>query len=993
MENSEESSDPFKPIADILFAYLHDIIYKPSKASLDIETLPESFRDVGRELQYLNNAIDETRCFAKELAIGNLDCVVPPSRNKVASSLKMLHSSLKHLTWQTQQVAKGDYNQNVSFMGDFSKAFNNMIEQLEQRRKITLYEKNKLEMYVHLILANSPNPILLFDKDGKVVYANDSYFRLCRVSNAAEFYEKQIPDLFESFFPQQSLEEIKQIYQSAVIEKKVFETGQEIVFKDNTSERYLKIQIAPMLDKQGNSDGVIFFIFDMTESTQARMAAERARELAEKSTRSKSNFLARMSYEIHTPMNAILGMAELAMRENVSPAAKEQIRTIRQGSLKLLSIINDILDFSKIEAGKMDILPKEYLLSSLVNDAANIIKMRVTESHLQFVVNIDCNIPNALFGDAVRIHQVLLNLLSNAFKYTEKGFVALSVNGEKINNDTINLKIEVTDSGRGIKQEEIEKVFKEFMRFDLEDNKDIEGRGLGLSITRGLVTAMNGKVDVHSEYGKGSTFTVILPQKIVKDQKIAAVKNPEKKSVLLYERREIYANSIVKTLENLGINYKFVSTTSDFFNCLLSKKYSFIFIASPLYEDVKKKYSDHKLDASFAVITEYGEAIADRNISILAMPVFPATVADFLNGILDSKVSNLGKESILKFVAPEAHIMIVDDIDTNLEVAEGLLQPYRVHTTLCKSGMEAIEKIKLACYDLVLMDYMMPDMDGVETVVHIRELGNDNPYYKSVPIVAFTADTIFGNREMILKNGFDDFLSKPIDMSKLNAILEKWIPKEKQKEESHQNAVTAKHDTYKKIEIGGLNEEKGLAMASGKIERYLKILSLFHKDALVKIKEVTTCLETNNIPLYVVHVHSLKSAAAIIGADTLSDAAKALEYAGKQNDLAFIQAHNATFIADLETLLHNINVFLSKEAAENQKKSIDKELLKKELARLKTALNDFDFTEINNATNSLQEFTQAVDIGDSVSSILQNKLTGEYDEAILLINTLLAKID
>jgi len=368
-------------------------------------------------------------------------------------------------------------------------------------------------------------------------------------------------------------------------------------------------------------------------------------EKAESASKAKGIFLARMSHEIRTPMNSIIGMAELALRNTLD--CSKQIMAIKRAGSHLLSIINDILDFSKIESGKLEIIPVDYKLSSLVNDIGNIIKMRIENPKLIFEIYVDSNIPNNLFGDEVRIRQALLNILSNAVKYTKEGFVHFSIHGETT-GDTVLLTIEIADSGIGIKKEDIEKLFNDFVRL----NKDFEGVGLGLVITKNIVTAMGGDISVVSEYGKGSTFTVKLPQKIGSSE--------------------------------------------------------------------------------------------ERDIN-----------------------------SIIKFNAPSARVLVVDDIEANLIVAKGLMQPYRMKVDLRLSGAEAIKAIKIINYDLVFIDHMMPDMNGIETTAHIRDINAD------LPIIALTANAVSGAREMFLSNGFNDFLSKPIGVVELDVILEKWIPKEK----------------------------------------------------------------------------------------------------------------------------------------------------------------------------------------------------------------------
>jgi len=377
---------------------------------------------------------------------------------------------------------------------------------------------------------------------------------------------------------------------------------------------------------------------------------------ANKANEAKTKFLAKMSHEIRTPMNAIIGMAELALREKITSTVKEYILTVKQAGTYLLSIINDILDLSKIESGKLEIVPSNYSFSSLLNDVVNIVKMKIVDSGLRFDINIDSNIPNSLFGDEARIRQVLLNILGNAVKYTKEGFISFSVNGEIIES-TVHLTIEIADSGIGIKPEDLKKLFGEFVRMDMESKKGIEGTGLGLAIAKNLLTAMGGDISVKSEYGKGSTFTIKLPQKIS-------------------------ANELFDSIKNDSIT--------------------------------------------------------------------------------------------IKFNAPNAKVLVVDDIDANLKVAKGLMQPYKMQVDLCTSGAEAIEKIKANGYDLVFIDHMMPDMDGVEATKLIREM------YANLPIIALTANAVSGVKEMFLENGFNDFLSKPIDIVELNSILEKWLPREKQ---------------------------------------------------------------------------------------------------------------------------------------------------------------------------------------------------------------------
>jgi signal transduction histidine kinase/CheY-like chemotaxis protein len=704
---------------------------------------------------------------------------------------------------------------------------------------------------------------------------------------------------------------------------------------------------------------------------------------AEAATRAKSDFLAKMSHEIRTPMNAIIGMAELAMRENSLEVAKEHVFTIKQAGANLLSIINDILDFSKIESGKMEIVPTDYTFSSLVNDAVSITRMKILDSKLNFVVNIDSSIPNALYGDETRIRQILLNVLSNAAKYTKKGFVSFSVSGEVTGEDMVLLTIDVTDSGKGIKPEDIGKLFGEFAQVDLAANKGIEGTGLGLAITKSLIKAMGGDIGVQSEYKKGSTFTITIPQKIRSAEPLAVVENPSEKSVLVYEQNEIYADSIVCGVDNLDVECERAENDEDLRGKLKAKNYSFIFASNILISDVKRAAKELNSKAQIVMLAEFGDSSADKSLSILAMPAQSISIANILNGVSDSFSYSIGENATIRFTAPKARILVVDDIPTNLKVADGLMLPYKMRVDLCTNGNDAITAVKETRYDLVFMDHMMPEMDGIETTKIIRELGFD------LPIIALTANAVSGVKEMFLENGLNDFLSKPIDTIKLNSILTKWIPRSKQKKLSEdEKAVDESISAEPEIKIEGIDVKKGIATAGGDFKIYMQILATFHKDCILKIEEIKKSHETGNYHLYAIYAHAMKSALANIGAIVLSESAKELEEAGKRADSAFIELNNVKFLANLETLSGNIGQVL----AGNREKAhdaLDLELLKSKLGELEKALAALDFDEIGKGIDYLQEFVQADGVDASVEKILQRVLIGEYDEAALEIKPLL----
>ena len=718
-----------------------------------------------------------------------------------------------------------------------------------------------------------------------------------------------------------------------------------------------------------------------------RLSAAKMR--ADKESKNKSSFLASMSHEIRTPMNAITSMTELLLRGELTDEARSYALDIKQAGSNLISVINDILDISKIEAGKLDIVPAKYMFLSLINDTVNIIRMRIGEKPIRFFTNVDNNIPAVLFGDEARLRQMLLNLLSNAEKYSEKGHFGLIVTIDKQDEKNVWLKFTITDTGKGIKLEDQAKLFGEFVQVDLKKNRGIEGTGLGLAITRRLCAAMGGNIALESEYGRGSTFTMIIPQGIEAALPFAAVKDPEKKKVLIYERRNVYTKSISWSLENMRVPCTIVSTLEDFSTALYSAEWLFVFSGIGLYEKIKPLIENGdfhgKKKPSMVLMAEWGTEAFIPNARLLSLPAHSLSIANVLNSKADSK-GYIERAGTKKYTYPSARLLIVDDLNSNLKVAKALLLPFKTTVDTCLSGAKAIDFIKHHVYDLAFIDHLMPDMDGIETVANIRAWEKENSR-SQMPVVALTANAVAGVREMFLENGFNDFLAKPIDVSKLNEILDRWIPQEKRGQETN-SAAQMQDGSHNLILIPGIDSAKGITRTGGTLENYISVLSLFRSDAEERLRYLQTAPDEDALRAFTTHVHSLKSAVAIIGGDAVSAKAAELEAAARDADIASIANNLSGFTSDLAELIENIkkaltlyNKSLQQGTGENMSSAVKPLLLElKEALAAKKATSD-----IFGILDRLEQLHLDVKIKDALDKISYHVLMNEFDKAIKII--------
>ncbi len=561
------------------------------------------------------------------------------------------------------------------------------------------------------------------------------------------------------------------------------------------------------------------------ELQEASEKAMQAKLEADEANRAKSDFLANMSHEIRTPINGILGMNSIILKETSDPRITEYARNIDNAGNGLLSIINDILDLSKIESGKMELIPVEYDLSNVLSACYNLQFMKAYEKGLDLFFENNKTIPSRLYGDEVRIRQIIVNLLSNAIKYTEDGAVVLTADWEKVDDENMILVISVKDTGIGIAKENLEKLFEAFQRVDVKRNRNIEGVGLGLRITKQFLDMMGGSIDVESEYEVGSEFTVRIPQKIVG-----------------------------KDILGDFANYVHIST------------------------------EDEEMD------------------------------------------------NVRRFTCPKGRILVVDDVELNIKVIRGLLGQTGLTIDAAFSGKECLDRISSTKYDLILLDHMMPEMDGVETLKRMKQMGN--VFDINTPVIMLTANAIMGAREEYLAVGFTDYISKPVREQELNELMIKYLPKDivdikHDPDKDHATRPTPKPvkedtsniDVYEETRSDDCYDRKilsdfarrfsfldvatGMTYCLNNEEFYESIIKEYRESN--KYEEIQEKYDDADLAEYAVLVHGVKSSSLTIGATKVSEMAKGLEFAARSEDVDYLKENHYPFMRAYGELLDNLD--------------------------------------------------------------------------------------
>ncbi len=658
---------------------------------------------------------------------------------------------------------------------------------------------------------------------------------------------------------------------------------------------------------------VVFYLVYRYKVTQESMLE--MIDALRKSEREKDDFLANVSHEIRTPINTICGISELMLNKDLPKEIRDEILSIQSAGRNLTLVVGDILDYSELQEGEFELVEENYYLSSTINDIINMTMAKKSDKNLELVVNCDADMPNILIGDEQKLRRVIMNLVNNAIEFTSEGGVCIEF-GFRREEYGINLIVTVRDTGIGIAKENIEKLFQKFSQADMSRNRAKGGVGLGLAIAQAIINKMGGFITVRSELGKGSEFRFVVPQKVFEDKPLVEIPNKTEINAAVYINMEQFGNPAVRDeysqnirhiIEQSGARGRVFRNLTEMKRWTKREVYNQIFISMVEYREDPVFFDNLSMQTNVSIILDHYDDFEVQNKLIYKIykPFSILSIATMIKAQIAKEDDTYIVDDNHMLYAPEAHILVIDDNRMNIRVVEGFLKEYGLQVAWALSGAEGIRMLEEKEYDLVLLDHMMPEMDGVETLHNIRK--KQDPYFKEVPIVALTANAIAGNREMLIKEGFDDFMSKPVESSVLQRTLKRHLPLRKQLNPAkrqveekpkvsyvipnpapEQGQDTAKTAEPVKLEFGDLDILKGLTYC-GNEKNYIEILQAHKESAPEDMKNIQGLFEAEDWKNYTIVVHGIKSSMISIGAVHLSEMAKALELAGKSGDIEYIQ--------------------------------------------------------------------------------------------------------
>ncbi len=747
----------------------------------------------------------------------------------------------------------------------------------------------------------------------------------------------------------------------------------------------------------------------------------------EETNRRTEDFLTNVSHELRTPINAVTGITAVMLKNEENADKRKSIIAVQNAGNRLFHQIEDILDYTEIDTGRIKVSEDAYMISSIVNDIITEEQIWKRENVPEMIFDIDAGIPAVLLGDGRKIKKILKHLVDNAVKFTPKGGIYIRIYARP-KSYGINLCMKVSDTGIGISEENIKKITEKFYQSSGGRNRRAGGLGLGLPIVYGMVSALEGFIQIDSSVGKGTTVSVSIPQKISDDSSGMVVENreavcpacflrPEKYEVP--EVRDYYNEMISHLVHELNINLHKVSNLDELKRLVSMYELTHLFIGEEEYEENKEYFEMLSRNMKVVVIADCSFVLPlDSRVQLIHKPFNSLIVVNILNA---KEQEEAGMHHEKRMICPGVKVLVVDDEPMNLMVAEEIFAEYQMNVTTAASGQKALSICEGENFDLIFLDHMMPEMDGVETLKLLRKMHKDSE--RVFTVIAFTANAVSGAREMFRQEGFDEFVSKPIENLELERVLKKVLPKSSiafvdenslKKAAGADEKVVGKEETAGEqisgefswneqldcLETAGFDTQSALRYCQGDMKFYVELLKSFAQDAAQKETDIKRFYEQNDFSNYRILVHALKSTARMVGADSLSENARCAEEAAKNHDAAYIREHQEELLTQYHRTVQCIceaigfDENISMQAEQGSQTEVSREELIRQLEELSESFETFEADKAGRLIFNMSNYGyQGTSVAELLADVRKDVEDFEFDAASERVQALISSME
>lgn len=750
--------------------------------------------------------------------------------------------------------------------------------------------------------------------------------------------------------------------------------------------------------------GTVIFLFGyqnrIHKDISNRIALDN--ESITKAENTKGRFLANMTHEIRTPMNAIIGMTDIILKEDLSKDAREYADAIKVASGQLLQIINNILEYSKLDSGRAELINNEYSFRAMIEEIISETSAQYVRDDIILYVFVSKDIPDRLFGDVIRIKQVLRYLLFSPLSRNTNGIVNLecSFNYDE-ENRIISFNFKISSTGNGLSKEEMSAIHNAYSNYDSRQKTDYNRTGLEFSICERILNMMGGILTIDSIEGIGNSIELTFDNYVVDDEPIIRTGNTKDITPLIYVWDKRSEGAWQRLIEEFGLSATYVRTPVSFRSAIEQRNFTVIYIPKNIYSDLKEYIEAFNCEEKVYIIASGSDCYGDfGNCKVLRFPIYLFNFQESISGKYNpEKYKNSMEIEEVRY--PYAKVLCVDDTMVNLTVLSNLLKEYDINATLAGSGKEALNLLELNEFDLLIIDQKMPEMDGIELISKIKELSNPN---STTPSICATADFGASIKEELERAGFNDYLAKPINIIYLDRMLKEYLPEElkvvktlKNKKSKLEQNVQAIPSEENQLDPLDFSPKIGIANLGGNKDAYISVLLAYYREGVQKLEDVPMQLASGDISLYTTNVHALKSSSATVGCMGISPLFKALEFAGKDNNIEFITENSENTFALFTQVLEKVSKYLEDEGALTTEEETDIDFDDVEavpldidlINELSQCIGTMNLRRCEEIIDILMSKNYGREINSKISSIKSNYDNFEYFEIKTIIEELL----